>query len=727
MPWLNFSDPVLEHDKDFRNAVTEWLADMRIDPYFIWNALIDFAQTDDRGAVVDRSHEANRFARNWPLVVELNEGVQPSKLSWATNSAKVVRLSDVYATELPNRGKPSRYLTVLYNPANKFEPLLQDMRRGHVLRFQLGKPINSNRSDNPAVDWKPPSGVESLHFVGVIDDGLPFAHPDINPNGDDVYFVWDQTGFESTGTSGAARPKGTLPTGMSYGQEFVGLPERVVENGMPSARSSAIKHAIETARASHPARYDQKAYEILGYDVLKGAQRQHGVGVLHAASGRGARPPRIAGGSPLRQPSAAQFPTIAVQFPRYAATDTSGTWLGFHTLDGVRYIINRAENVAMRAGVGRNWTAVINVSFGGSAGPHDGTSILEGALDELCAAYAENVAIVLGAGNTYGRRMHAHRDASSAEPGRFKVNVPPDKTSPTYVEFWLPESLQSSLGQLHFEVVSPDGEQLDLYVANLAVWRASGVGGRAEDTTAAAIFSRRVAQGKHGTMMLLAIRPTAASRDRKRALAGGWTVTVRLNPGVKGAHDVHAWIERDDRLVGVRRSQQARFVDDGSGSVPYVSDSIKQPLALDRYTINSIANGKQTFVVGSLTARSRLAHAPGGLFAEVPRYSSSGPGVGSSRFGPEFSAVADTSFATNGLIFSGTFGGQTTRMSGTSIAAPRVARAFAELLASGTKIVSIRARAHLASRPPKTGLPPPPGVPRPGTPIGERVAAWWLP
>lgn len=719
MPWLNLSDLIPENltpenRDDPIKVIAELLADHQIDPYLIWRGLVGFAPTNDPASLAEKQFD-NLFLDNWPLVVELAADEAADNFEWTKNSPATVRVSDVYKTKLPNSRRPSRYLTVSFDPDVGFNPLLDDMRSKRVLRFQLGLPRNSGRSNNPTIDWSAPTDVKAFHFVGVIDDGLPFVHPDINPDGDDVYFVWDQTGFDTKQRDGAQPRNGAAPELMAYGQEFVGLPKIVADQtGRIVTHRSPIKGAIEFARGLVPSRYDQIAYEILGYEIMDGAQRRHGVGVMHAASGRGARLPRIAGGSPLHKHSSERFPTIAVQFPRSAAADTSGGWLGFHTLDGVRYIINRAETVAKRAGVGSKWDVVINISFGGSAGPHDGTSMLDGAIDEICKAYGDNVAIVYGAGNTYGRRMHAFREVTSDKPGRFTVNVPPDKASDSYVEFWLPPSLQSSPEQVHFEVTSPDGDRYCLHAAELAVWRAKRGIGKPDDTTAAAIFSKQVAQSTKSTMMLLAIRPTAASRLRQRALAGRWEVVVKLNQTVNGKHEVHAWVERDDRLVGVRRSQQATFVDDGSGSVCYVSDSNRTPAPLDRYTLNSISYGPMTFAVGSLTARSRMQNSPSGLFAEVSRYSSSGPGLGSSRKRPDMSAVADASFATPGLIFSGTFAGQTTRMSGTSIAAPRVARGFAEVLASGGKISNAR---KSLERAPAAATPQ----------SAERVGPFWLP
>ena len=46
----------------------------------------------------------------------------------------------------------------------------------------------------------------------------------------------------------------------------------------------------------------------------------------------------------------------------------------------------------------------VNISYGTFAGPHDGSSLLESALDELLAMGRKNFAIVLAAGNARRER-----------------------------------------------------------------------------------------------------------------------------------------------------------------------------------------------------------------------------------------------------------------------------------------------------------------------------------
>ena len=71
---------------------------------------------------------------------------------------------------------------------------------------------------------------------------------------------------------------------------------------------------------------------------------------------------------------------VFVQFADDCIRDATGVWLKAYVLRGIRYILsfadpNKTENV------------VINVSYGPTTGPHDGTAELEAALTALVAEF----------------------------------------------------------------------------------------------------------------------------------------------------------------------------------------------------------------------------------------------------------------------------------------------------------------------------------------------------
>src|SRR4030095_13755021 len=81
--------------------------------------------------------------------------------------------------------------------------------------------------------------------------------------------------------------------------------------------------------------------------------------------------------------------------------DSSGRWLARHALDGLHYIVESA---------GPETTGiVVNMSWGPQTGPHDGTALLEEAIDELVDSHQASpcpLEVVLPAGNTYSARAH---------------------------------------------------------------------------------------------------------------------------------------------------------------------------------------------------------------------------------------------------------------------------------------------------------------------------------
>lgn len=118
----------------------------------------------------------------------------------------------------------------------------------------------------------------------------------------------------------------------------------------------------------------------------------HGTFVLDIAAGPREFTASVAGlgpalaWDPLAPPSwqaatdlASRCPIVAVQLDWATVKDTSGGSMRAHLLDGLLYILS---NCALQADV------VVNMSWGTLAGPHDGSSLFERALDELVGLLA---------------------------------------------------------------------------------------------------------------------------------------------------------------------------------------------------------------------------------------------------------------------------------------------------------------------------------------------------
>src|SRR5262249_52028061 len=99
--------------------------------------------------------------------------------------------------------------------------------------------------------------------------------------------------------------------------------------------------------------------------------------------------------------------------------------------DGVAYIFNRAATLGNPPGK----RAVINISYGGYTGPHDGTAWLESGVDDWLTSV--NRAVVVSAGNGFEADCHAHdRVAHGAKSKLLHWLVHPFDPTSNVMEIW---------------------------------------------------------------------------------------------------------------------------------------------------------------------------------------------------------------------------------------------------------------------------------------------------
>lgn len=470
----------------------------------------------------------------------------------------------------------------------------------------------------------PPTG--PFVTLGIVDDGCCLAHERLRPGGRTRFlYVWDQSR-----NSPGEKPWRQFP-GINYGREL-------------SARQI---NRLLTLYPNLGELEERKVYQTLGRSDWGSDGRKHGAGVAHLLISNASVSVAT---DTATQPDS---PLIFVQLPATTVADTSGGSLGLHVIDGARYVVQRTKETAAALGF-KEWKTIINISLGSVAGPHDGSTIAEMALTELASDGI--VQIVIAAGNAANWKVHAKRTISLDRPGRFDVMVPPDNPRETYVEVWLPEVGVSGTpirpDQFTIEAISPSGVRSGPVTVGQAALYGSG-----DRVSASVLFARRAAQGNTGTMILLAFRATNADAivPSEAPPYGVWSITMSLRGEDRA--EVHAWVERNDVIVGRRAPQRSYFVDDAT---EYVGS---------QFTLGSIANGSNVAIVGAY----RVAD---GTIAE---YSGSGPTRGSTgRLGPDYFGPSDESAFLPGVQVPGFYSGSFTRMSGTSIAAPQIARWIAD-------------------------------------------------
>ena len=660
-----------------------WLAlnrDRHVDAYLVWDRLTDQARHYLPGPA-----GARLLPGHVPVMVQFKPGqslqgwCQPARGDASAHARRLLR-----AFEPSVALAPASSIHCGIVPADLVDMLLAAVAAGVLLRFQLGAPCRVStaairRQRLPVLAL--PEGL-ALHTLGVIDDGCCLAHRDFQtPDAQGcpqsrVLALWDQDPAAPAAPAGpwvrATSAGGGKPVG--YGAELL------AEDTSARLASSLQGQLGEAA--------ERVFYQDLGRPHWGGGDHTHGARVMHLLAGPlpvdlrpSAAPLQRA---PVQASAADQLPVIFVQLPAQTVADTSGDSLPMHVVDGARYI---AHHTARRAGPGRDWRSTINISVGSIAGPHDGSAMSDLALAEL--AGLPNVEVVVAAGNTGDRQgVHAQRSIAAGRPGRFLVCVPPDTGRDTFVEFWLPTDL---VRRQAFSVqLRPPAALGVLPAGRLKVGAYTALRNADGQVLAAAVLPRKVAQGLKGTMLLLAIAPTRRDPGAPGPMSppGVWTVEIALD--AQAAATVHAWVERDDVIIGGRRPQRARFEQDSAdGAGPsYITDS---------HTLASLAHAAGLAVAGATVLSS----------GAMARYSGQGPSRtdadGAAPTLPNWFAPSERSPSLRGLAVPGFFSGSRAVFNGTSAAAPQVARHLAELALAGQQ-----ADRYAGRWGPGKAAPPPP-------------------
>ncbi len=558
--------------------------------------------------------------------------------------------------------------------ADFFDRLPVDPALRAVIRsVELALPVASEpellRALRP-IEW--PAGAV---VTAIIDDALGFAHSRLRVGSEPrMEFLWNQ--------DGPTRP----PPGFNYGLELRKQDTAMAPGMKKQMADNTFAGLVDEDEVYRKTRHLR--YERLGHKPLA-ARASHGTHVMDVACG--ADPATISDKRPL----------IGVQLPVRTTADTSGGSLARYVLDGIRYILRRTTKVP----------AVVNVSYGLIAGPHDGSSILERALDQLIQlrrAAGLAFAVVLPAGNHFLSRCHARfRTAAKARPMRWRV-VPDDPT-PSFVELWLPRNPAGA--KVRLRVRTPTGD-VSGWIAegDTWVWQPAG------QVLAEVIYYVAPAPGISRNMVLVALAPTASdAAGAQTSPAGTWTIEVQRH----GAPCwVDAWIQRDDTAYGYpQRGRQSRFEDEAYERFDERGRELEVDNAISYVrregTINPIATGRHTVTVGGMHYMDwRAARSSAGGPVIRP------PGRGAPNpQGPDVMAVSDDSPAYHGILAAGSRSGSRVRMSGTSVAAPQVTRWIADQMANGQpydrQAVSLFAQAGAAPGYRTEANPPPGAAPQP--------------
>ena len=428
-------------------------------------------------------------------------------------------------------------------------------------------------------------------IIGIVDFGLDFAHKNLRSNGGTrILALWDQK------APGAGL--GLEKFGFGYGRLFT---------------KAKIDEALN---ADDP-------YTALGYWVPKDSLSESGahgtyVADVAAGTGDGSGCPGVApeadivfvdlstGGTPMNGPQ--------------AAGSTFGD--SVQLLEAIKFIFDYAGERP----------CVVNISLGTNGGPHDGTSLVELAIDRIVSE-KPNRSVVIAAGNSFGRSLHATGKVSERGCVDLKWRIPRFDATSNELEVWY-----SNRDRFTVEVRDP-AKKLVARVKPGWSWE-----DRLGTTGLMTIVNRTCDPNNQDNTINVFFE--------RGVPAGNWTLRLigdSVNDGL-----FHAWIERDE-------AGQSSFVKPSDGSYEVNNDC----------TLSSIACGRHSIVVGSYDANE--ADRP------LSETSSSGP-TRDDRQQPTVSAPGENVLAAH----SGTVVLRH-RQSGTSIAAAVVTGTVALMLSAARR------------------------------------------
>jgi hypothetical protein len=523
-------------------------------------------------------------------------------------------------------------------------------------------------------------------LIGMMDDGCPFAAAQFlrvaanSPTITRVRGIWDQNNGKQPIPVNGQFFGMTLPD-FNYGLEFRRSPPTASQIGLDQWRGLHSTPAGSTdedgcyADAQFTRLASQQSHGAHVMDVLVGlTPTSSRIGPSYPGGDR-RDPPSWAPGDPNTDP-ASDADLVFVQFSDDCIKDATGVWLKAYVVDGIRYILSFADP---------NYTdnVIINLSYGPTTGPHDGTAELEASLTALVTYYdgvnnKPKLDILLSAGNSYLTNEHLVFTGDNQHTEvEWIWRLPPDNTVLCFAEVWMDDAVASGVS---VTLTSPSGQVQLISQSAVTGYILPTPGG----TTAQLIGP--IVWGSD-RMWLLEVGPTVAAPGIVANEHGDWKIKVsQVGAGAK----VDAYVARTDPNMGVTTgAKRSLFVDpiwertrSAAASFTRVDGEFDNTGSLiSRFgTLNGIA-----------TANDTAVHVAGGyvlLDGHKSTYSSAGPSRDyptTPRFGPDYLLPCDESYALQGILAGGTRSGSVFRLIGTSTAAPQLARLFAKVV-SGTPL-----------------------------------------
>jgi hypothetical protein len=603
----------------------------RIDVYLVWDLLSRHAR-----------HGGDQRPGHWHVLLEFASVPAPAALSaWCAlqqTASHQTALRAALAASVARAPDSQVHTAVL---ADALLPLLlAGVSAGALRRFELGAPCAPVDPDEPPQDWPLPPLAGLLNTLGLVAEGCNLAHADLRlaDGSSRLLALWDQDPAAGPGATWQRHRVHRGAPAYRYGAELA----------QPTINRLLASHAHLGERA------ERQCYADLGrpgWGLAAGQARA--AGLLHLLAGPRPLPPAEA--------DARRMPLVVVQLPAAGPTGRVGAAQAVHVVDGARYIVERTRAMAADDG---DWCTTVTLPAGPTAGPHDGSSMAELALDQLAAD--ARVRLVVATGDAGLADRHALCAVNQQAAAVLWLKLPPGRRGDTFVQLWLPAGQPAERFQLQLQGprLPPTPWLQACQAATLALPDALPVAG--------VVWPQQAAQGLNGHLVLLAIAPTARApglAPRPLAAAGLWRIELQAAGNTPAT--VHAWIDGDNPGDGPGdptdeflrgAAPQPRFVTD-----PAATEGCGPARS---HTLCGLANGQRCTLAGGYTVSSRR---PSADLAQGPRR-------GGTLFNPPALCLAptDASARQPGVAVAGFFSGQRRRLRGSAAAAAQVARWLAE-------------------------------------------------
>lgn len=498
-------------------------------------------------------------------------------------------------------------------------------------------------------DRRPPPAA----IMAVIDDGIAFAHHDLQDRDgcSRLACLWLQ---------GADASCDEAEHSVLVGRELLG---------------ADIQAAIDSAAGD-----EDRLYAAIGSErgAFSGATtRRFGTHGSHVLGTAGGYSRSGTGGKGALDDLA----LIAVQLPAPTTIDTTGLGKDFFVLSAFHYIFDRADRLARLHGLG-SLPLVINFSYGFSGGPHDGSDLLERAINALVKDRNKLAPthLVMPAGNDFESRLFGEismemleaRGSNGAAGFAVPWRLQPADRTPNYLEIWLPAG--ADFGRMNLALRDPSGRiVLDQRPGAFAASRHIDLA-----TGASAPFGQVSFEicpsgtGPARRRVVIALAPTAKDYPAHATAASGlWRLELTKLSEILACGPIACRIQRDINPFGYAvGARQSYFDDPAHGGDPRHPNRTGPGAFVQRYgTINGLATHDAVTVVGGYVGSTlRPAFYSSAAEVAIPEVALAGV---------HCAARSETNPAVLGVSGAGTRSGSVFRLSGTSTAAPQVARAMA--------------------------------------------------